>query len=135
MLSNGKVFIDGGILPPDTDTSEIYGPATGSFALAGAGVYAYGDGPVKANLLTSGKVLEISGPGCDDPCEDSHDAVLYDPVASTFTATGSSTSESPNASTVGRNTLRTGGTNNFDLNLTRSIPLASRDAWNFGGKH
>ena len=25
---------------------------------------------------------------------------------------------SPNASTVGRNTLRTGGTNNFDLNLT-----------------
>src|SRR5215472_8208323 len=27
----------------------------------------------------------------------------------------------PNASTVGRNTMRTGGTNNFDLNLTRSI--------------
>jgi hypothetical protein len=30
---------------------------------------------------------------------------------------------SPNASTVGRNTLRTGGANNFDLNLTKSIPL------------
>jgi len=30
---------------------------------------------------------------------------------------------SPNASTVGRNTLRTGGTNNFDLNLTKSIPF------------
>jgi len=29
----------------------------------------------------------------------------------------------PNASTVGRNTLRTGGTNNFDLNLTKSISL------------
>jgi hypothetical protein len=29
----------------------------------------------------------------------------------------------PNASTVGRNTLRTGGTNNFDLNLTKAIPL------------
>jgi hypothetical protein len=29
----------------------------------------------------------------------------------------------PNASTVGRNTLRTGGTNNFDMNLTKSIPL------------
>jgi hypothetical protein len=28
----------------------------------------------------------------------------------------------PNASTVGRNTVRTGGTNNFDLNLTKSIP-------------
>jgi Carboxypeptidase regulatory-like domain len=27
----------------------------------------------------------------------------------------------PNASTAGRNTLRTGGTNNFDLNLTKSI--------------
>jgi hypothetical protein len=30
---------------------------------------------------------------------------------------------SPSASTVGRNTLRTGGTNNFDLNLTKSILL------------
>ena len=29
----------------------------------------------------------------------------------------------PNGSTVGRNTLRTGGTNNFDLNLTKSIPF------------
>jgi hypothetical protein len=29
----------------------------------------------------------------------------------------------PNASTVGRNTMRTGGTNNFDLNLTRSISI------------
>ena len=29
----------------------------------------------------------------------------------------------PNASTVSRNTLRTGGTNNFDLNLTKSIAL------------
>ncbi len=29
----------------------------------------------------------------------------------------------PNAATVGRNTLRTGGTNNFDLNLSKSIPL------------
>ena len=29
----------------------------------------------------------------------------------------------PNAATVGRNTLHTGGTNNFDLNLTKSIPF------------
>ena len=29
----------------------------------------------------------------------------------------------PNASTVGRNTMRTAGTNNFDLNLTKSIPF------------
>ena len=29
----------------------------------------------------------------------------------------------PNAATVGRNTLRTGGANNFDLNLTKSIPI------------
>jgi uncharacterized protein (TIGR03437 family) len=92
LLSNGKVFIDGGIALPDTGAAEIYDPATASFALAGAGVYGYGDGPVKAHLLTSGKVLEISGPFCDDPCADSHDAVLYDPVASTFAATGTSTS-------------------------------------------
>ena len=32
----------------------------------------------------------------------------------------------PNAATVGRNTLRTGGTNNFDLNLSKSIPLGER---------
>jgi hypothetical protein len=31
----------------------------------------------------------------------------------------------PNASTVGRNTLRTGSTNNMDLNLTKSIPLGA----------
>jgi len=30
---------------------------------------------------------------------------------------------SPNAWTVGRNTLRTGGTNNFDLNLTKAVPF------------
>jgi hypothetical protein len=29
----------------------------------------------------------------------------------------------PNAATVGRNTLRTGGTNNFDLNLSKSVPV------------
>jgi hypothetical protein len=32
----------------------------------------------------------------------------------------------PNAATVGRNTLRTGGTNNFDLNLSKSIPFGER---------
>jgi len=32
----------------------------------------------------------------------------------------------PNASTVGRNTLHTGGTNNFDLNLTKSIPVGAK---------
>ena len=32
----------------------------------------------------------------------------------------------PNASTVGRNTLRTGGTNNFDLNLSKSIPWGEK---------
>lgn len=30
---------------------------------------------------------------------------------------------SPNASTVGRNTLRTAGTNNFDVNVTKSMPF------------
>jgi outer membrane receptor protein involved in Fe transport len=32
----------------------------------------------------------------------------------------------PNAATVGRNTLHTGATNNFDLNLTKSIPLGEK---------
>jgi len=94
MLGDGRVLIDGGVVAPDQDSSEIYDPDTGSFALAGAGVYANGDGPVNAALLTTGKVLELLGPGpfCGDDCNDSHDAVLYDPLAGMFTATGSSTS-------------------------------------------
>jgi hypothetical protein len=32
----------------------------------------------------------------------------------------------PNAATVGRNTLRTGGTNNFDLNLSKAFPLGEK---------
>jgi hypothetical protein len=32
----------------------------------------------------------------------------------------------PNAATVGRNTLHTGGTNNFDLNLTKAIPVGEK---------
>ena len=32
----------------------------------------------------------------------------------------------PNASTVGRNTVRTGGTNNFDVNLSKSIALGDK---------
>jgi hypothetical protein len=32
----------------------------------------------------------------------------------------------PNVSTVGRNTLHTGGTNNFDVNLTKSVSLRER---------
>jgi hypothetical protein len=32
----------------------------------------------------------------------------------------------PNASTVGRNTLRTAGTNNFDLNLSKSFPVGEK---------
>src|ERR1044071_6859740 len=36
----------------------------------------------------------------------------------------------PNVSTVGRNTLRTGGTNNFDLNVTKS-GLAKSAVWRF----
>jgi hypothetical protein len=32
----------------------------------------------------------------------------------------------PNAATVGRNTLRTGGTNNFDMNLSKSFPFGEK---------
>jgi outer membrane receptor protein involved in Fe transport len=33
---------------------------------------------------------------------------------------------SPNAATVGRNTLRTGRTNNFDLSVSKSVPIGER---------
>ena len=32
----------------------------------------------------------------------------------------------PNAATAGRNTLHTGGTNNFDLNVTKAIPVGEK---------
>jgi len=37
----------------------------------------------------------------------------------------------PNASTVGRNTLLTGGTNNFDLTLFKSFPIGERKRLEF----
>jgi hypothetical protein len=37
----------------------------------------------------------------------------------------------PNAATVGRNTLYTGGTNNFDLNLTKSIRVGEKSRLEF----
>jgi hypothetical protein len=37
----------------------------------------------------------------------------------------------PNASTVGRNTLRTAGTNNFDLNLSKALPLGEKRRLDF----
>jgi hypothetical protein len=37
----------------------------------------------------------------------------------------------PNAATAGRNSLRTGGTNNFDMNLTKSIPFAEHGRLEF----
>ena len=37
----------------------------------------------------------------------------------------------PNSSTVGRNTLHTGGTNNFDLNLSRSFSMGERSRLEF----
>ena len=37
----------------------------------------------------------------------------------------------PNASTVGRNTLHTGGTNNFDVTLLRTLPMGERKQLEF----
>jgi hypothetical protein len=37
----------------------------------------------------------------------------------------------PNASTVGRNTLHTGGTNNFDLSLLKTLSIAERKRLEF----
>jgi hypothetical protein len=37
----------------------------------------------------------------------------------------------PNASTVGRNTLFTGGTNNFDISLLKTVQIAERASLEF----
>ena len=93
MLSSGKVLIGGGVgyltageSAAGAEVAELYDPATGSFALAGA-VVNPSKFPVTGNLLTSGKVLQTLESPYDYFCP-RDDAELYGPLTSTFAATG-----------------------------------------------
>jgi hypothetical protein len=92
LLANGTVLhapIAGGSNSNGEGGADLYDPTNGVFrptgdgaSLAASGLYV-----LTQNLLANGKVLVTSGaPECDYA---STDALIYDPVAETFRATGS----------------------------------------------
>jgi len=93
LLQNGKVLIAGGYAvagnsAPTIATAEIYDPGTGMFSATGS--LGTGREGHSATLLTSGKVLVAGGATSTGFLFTTlASAELYDPVAGTFSATGS----------------------------------------------
>jgi N-acetylneuraminic acid mutarotase len=95
LLQNGTVLIAGGYNfgstggLPTTATAELYDPGTGTFSATGS--LGTGRAGHSATLLVSGKVLVAGGANSNDgfTVTDLASAELYDPVAGTFSATGS----------------------------------------------
>ncbi len=104
LLGNGKVLVAGGY-NCDTNgncaslnSAEIYDPNSSTFSSAGnMTIDRYGH---TMTLLPNGKVLIAAGESCSSStsCTALNTAELYDPVAGTFTATGSLTAARFNAS-------------------------------------
>ena len=94
LLNNGTVLVTGTFNDNNGDTlasAELYDPTTGVFTATGSMANARGEHT--ATLLNNGKVLVAGGIGTTTPTFSAlASAELYDPVAGTFTATGSMTS-------------------------------------------
>jgi hypothetical protein len=92
MLNNGTVLMAGGIstlnLPGSFASAEVYDPTTGQFTVVGN--MTAGRAWHTATLLNNGKVL-IAGGRTNSVSGGTYwaSAELYDPVTSTFSATGS----------------------------------------------
>jgi hypothetical protein len=86
LLPNGKVLIAGGATGngvttgENTDTAELFDPASGTFTLVPSTMTSRRNGPT-ATLLTSGKVLIVGGFGFAY----SNTAEAFDPATGTFT--------------------------------------------------
>ncbi len=81
LLSDGTVLVTGGIAGPQTDSAELYDPATGSWTAAGTTASRSGH---TATLLLDGRVLVAGGFDFDDGRLASAD--LYDPTTRSWTA-------------------------------------------------
>jgi hypothetical protein len=106
LLGNGNVLIAGGYSCDASgncaslQSAEIYNPSSGAFSTAGNMTVARSGHT--ATLLGNGKVLIAAGETCSSAtsCTTLSTAEVYDPVAGTFTATGSLNAARFNASTI-----------------------------------
>ncbi len=89
LLANGQVLVAGGydISGNPVATAELYDPQTGSWKLTGS--MAEGRSTQAAMLLANGKVLVAGGWAAPGTSYGLASAELYDPVAGTWTTTGS----------------------------------------------
>jgi hypothetical protein len=88
LLNNGMVLIAGGYNSSGfLSSAELYNPASGTFTATGSLNTARRLAPTI--LLQNGTVLIAGGAGATDPLVALASAEIYDPVAGTFTPTGS----------------------------------------------
>src|ERR1700687_4294770 len=129
LLPNGKVLIaGGGGSLPELSTAELYDPAAGTFTATGS--MAAARAVHTATLLANGKVLIAGGAGASPGPGYLSSAELYDPVAGTFTVTGSMTTarEYHTATLLADgHVLISGGINGSDLSSAELYdPVAGR---------
>ena len=106
LLGNGKVLVAGGLSCDSSgncaslSSAEIYDPGAGTFSLAGNMTAARDSHTM--TLLSNGQVLIAGGETCTSAssCTALSSAELYDPIAGTFTATGSLSAARFNAAAV-----------------------------------
>ncbi|MGH9679132.1 MAG: Kelch repeat-containing protein, partial [Candidatus Acidiferrales bacterium] len=130
LLNNGKVLIEGGQEAYVGDEPELYDPVAGTFSLAGNMVTIRRFGT--ATLLKNGQVLITGGYDADNSNSPVlATAELYDPVAETFTATGSMTTpRNQHTATLLNNgmVLITGG-RYYTSGLSGEMDLASAELY------
>lgn len=109
LLGNGKVLVAGGYACDSSGncgslkSAEIYDPVAGTFSSAGnMTTDRYGH---TLTMLNSGQILIADGESCSSAtsCSALNSAEIYDPVAGTFTATGSLNAARFNASAIALN--------------------------------
>jgi hypothetical protein len=138
LLQNGKVLIAGGYniggnggLPVLT-SAELYDPGTGTFSATGSlGGARSGH---SATLLVNGKVLIAGGTSTNDGFAyfTIASAELYDPVAGTFSATGSlNTARSTPATLLSNGQVLFAGGSNISLGALASAEIYDPSAATF----